>query len=187
MKGLLYFVLIFVVLSGVSAGGSYSKSSISVGKQGNWLPEDPPPEPVRPVYTPPVRTGITEPDASTVWFHDQTGVEIEWRGLPDVLYKIELYHNGTFVVQLSSWLEGVSSFAKQAAVSGSWGSGSGFQVKLIDDTGNEYWSEEFQIFDEIDILTTKSRREVFSDAEKTSVSFSTRGNACDTVNSLRNQ
>ena len=155
MKNLALVVALFMIFGiafAMSDNNFSEKSPDSTSKQGGWIPDDPP-EPVRPVTParPPARTGVTEPDASTTWRHDETGVEVKWRGLADGLYKIELYRNGSFVVQLSSWLEGVSSFTKQAAVSSNWGSGSGFQVKLIDDLGNEYWSDEFQIKSNVDV------------------------------------
>ena len=156
MRNLVLFFVLFIILGIVFAMPAdiltvSGKSSSSTSKQGGWIPDDPPEPVVTPVYNPPARTGVTEPDASTTWRHDETGVEVKWRGLGDGLFKIELHRNGSFVVQLSSWIEGVSSFTKQAAVSSNWGSGSGFQVRLIDDLGNEYWSEEFQIRSDVDI------------------------------------
>jgi len=122
-------------------------------KQGGWLEDPDAPASTTSTYSPPARTGVIEPDGSTVWKHGETGVEVSWRGLPDNLYKLELYRNGTLVTQLSSWLEGVSSFTKTSPVLTSWGSGGGFQVKLIDDLGNEYWSDEFQIRSNVEVTT----------------------------------
>lgn len=147
-----FFILLLANVQVLGLGVSVMEKSSPCEhsqKQGGWLEER---QPQSYSYTPAPRTGIIQPDSTTEWHHGETGVAVEWRGLPDGIYKIELYRNDEQITLLSTWLEGVSSFTKTTPVLTSWGSGGGYRILLTDDVGNEYWSDEFNIRSNVQVL-----------------------------------
>jgi hypothetical protein len=89
--------------------------------------------------------GFNLPNESTVWEHGQTGVRVEWEGFEGRTVSIELLWHGEKIADLRPWHQSSGSFVRSAPVPDTWGSGPGFRVRIVDDSGDSMVSDQFQI------------------------------------------
>ena len=94
---------------------------------------------------------VFKPDSGSVWTTGEAKVLVAWTystDLPlagDSVY-MELYQNGVYVDDVTSGYIGNWGFFKRGGtVPASWGTGTGYQVKVIDELDNWGWTEEFMI------------------------------------------
>jgi len=88
---------------------------------------------------------ISQPSTSTEWIWNQTNTEIVWECCLGSSVMIELWKGVSKVADLSDWTDDDGSFTIFEAITESWGEGSNYRIKLVDDLENIGWSEEFCI------------------------------------------
>jgi len=114
---------------------------------------------------------VTEPDANTTWEHNETNTQVIWNypalngsnstvrlnavystrvevspsPLSGDSVRVEIWQGSSKVGDYSSWIDNTGSYTRTEGIPGSWGDGSGFQLKVIDSYGNFGWSAEFAI------------------------------------------
>lgn len=94
---------------------------------------------------------ITEPNAGTVWRDGDQSVPIRWTGGTGAL-RIDLYKNGSYVMLLT--LERTATDQEHhigQVRTVAMGSGTGFRVKITDETGQSAFSDAFRIADQLRI------------------------------------
>jgi hypothetical protein len=93
--------------------------------------------------------------------HGEMGyLAVVWLYMPGYV-GIELCKNYYAVATLAEWVPtddtGYGSWVYQSAIPASWGSGSGYRLRLYDSYGNERWSDEFSITSNGSIYRTSDR------------------------------
>ena len=71
------------------------------------------------------------------------GLLIEW-SLPGQLVKIELFRHGTFVSDLTGWIENAGSFQLMEALPVTGRGGDGYRVRITNDLESTAWGDEFE-------------------------------------------
>ena len=88
---------------------------------------------------------ISRPSGSTVWIWNQVNTEILWESGPSSSVLIELWKGGSKADDFSDWTDDDGSYTRSAAIPETWGEGSNYRIKMIDDLGNVGWSAAFMI------------------------------------------
>jgi len=148
------FLLSLVCLSSPSMSITKAPSFTGQSKQlddGGWLPDDsgeeePGTATGTATYTPPEpRDTVTTPEAGDVWEHGRGHYSVEWTDLEGNLVKIFLYKDGSRVAELSGWTDDEGYYSLEEDVSPSFGSGTGYQIMVEDNLGNQIWSAVFDV------------------------------------------
>ena len=120
---------------------------------------------------------ISEPNSSTVWEHSETNTQVIWEypsnkggnaldshpsdmllsnpmsPLSGDSVRIEIWQGGSKIDDYSSWIPNAGSYTRSEGIPGSWGVGTGFTLKLIDNYDNFGFSEQFEITNESLVVT----------------------------------
>ena len=99
---------------------------------------------------------VTEPTGETVWQHLETNTVVQWE-YPvlmlasgplsgDSVY-MEIWQDGSMLDDFCGWVANTGTYTRADSIPESWGIGSDFQIKVIDDLDNWGFSAEFTIED----------------------------------------
>ena len=101
---------------------------------------------------------ITLPTSSTVWNIGENDVQVNWSG-GSTPVKLELWANGEIVdTNFSVWITNTGSYTYPDSVPSSWDIGEHYQIHILNSDSTQHgWSEEFQIFNEIDVIYPDSQ------------------------------
>ena len=96
---------------------------------------------------------VFKPDTTDIWTTGEEKVLVAWTftttldsPLAGDSISMEIYKDGVYVDDVTGGYIGNWGFYKRsAAVPASWGTGTGYQVKVVDELGNWGWSQEFYI------------------------------------------
>lgn len=87
---------------------------------------------------------VSNPTASTIWTEFQFDTDCDWSGaVGDSIY-IDIYKADVFVAMYHNWTANDGHCSQNDAL-GDWGTGSDFQLKVIDTEGNFGFSDYFTI------------------------------------------
>ncbi len=105
---------------------------------------------------------VFKPDSNSVWTVGEEKVLVAWTYSTDAplagdsVY-MELYKNGVYVDDVTPGYIGNWGFYKRSGiVPASWGTGTGFQVKVIDELDNWGWTEEFRLSDGDEVINVQN-------------------------------
>ena len=117
-------------------------------------------------YTPVIDTpSVNLPTEETVWEHGDSRVRVAWDGLDGTLVKVQLLQNGSPIADVINWSDNNNSALIEGTIQSSWGSGSGFQIRVEDNLGNSLTSETFRIMAPINVSQPRITT-VWSHAER---------------------
>ncbi|MDP6669994.1 MAG: C10 family peptidase, partial [Candidatus Krumholzibacteria bacterium] len=89
---------------------------------------------------------VTEPVAGTTWVHGDALSLIEWWGSSSDNVRLLLFRGTDFVEDLSGWTANDGSELLSGEVLATWGTGSNYRVKVLDEDNHFGWSGEFSVF-----------------------------------------
>ena len=98
------------------------------------------------------------PSLTTIWEPGDSGIQSTWNGGTSIV-KLELWSNGELIEgDFSPWITNTGNYTYPETVPSSWDIGEHFQIHIINSGSTQHgWSEEFQIFNEIDISHPNSQ------------------------------
>ncbi|MBD3344668.1 MAG: hypothetical protein GF401_06365 [Chitinivibrionales bacterium] len=92
---------------------------------------------------------VLYPDTATLWYHGslETDDTLRWSvgAAEGDTVDILLYHKTGFVDTIAGKIPNTGQYILRNYIKYSWGSGSGFQVKIVDNLGYFGWSKGFEI------------------------------------------
>jgi hypothetical protein len=88
---------------------------------------------------------VRKPNASTTWTHGQTDRKCKWRRAPGSQVMVELFKGESYIDIFHDWTPNNGVCIREDEIPVSWGTGTDFQVRVIDDMGSEGWSADFTI------------------------------------------
>ncbi len=89
---------------------------------------------------------VTSPGAEDIWYHDEAAGMVEWSGCTGTEVFVDLYQGGNFVANLIGTTANDGSEDPGMNVDPSWGTGSDFRLKVIDENNKFGWSEYFGVY-----------------------------------------
>ncbi len=103
---------------------------------------------------------VFKPDSTGIWTTGEEKVLVAWSftttldsPLSGDSISMEIYKDGVYVGDVTGGYIGNWGFYKRsAAVPASWGTGTGYQIKVVDELGNWGWSQEFYISGGDDVI-----------------------------------
>jgi len=96
---------------------------------------------------------VTQPTTGTIWDIGQTGIQVTWTGGTTVV-KLELWSDGVMVdPDFSPFITNTGSYTYPNPAPASWDIGEHYQIHIRNSDSSQHgWSEEFQVFNEIDVI-----------------------------------
>jgi len=88
---------------------------------------------------------VTHPTSTTIWSHGQVNTYSEWTGAEGDLVWLALYKSGVFLTNYVQWTENDGHADRIEEIYSSWGTGSDFQILIMDENANWGFSDEFTI------------------------------------------
>jgi len=165
---MLHFYLVLLISLAVTGHPSKAPASLQNQKQTRgWLDtnNETTATTVRD-YTPVIDTpSVNLPTEETIWEHGDSQIRVTWDGLAGTLVKVQLLQNGAPIADVINWSDNNNSALIEGTIQSSWGSGSGFQIRVEDNIGNSLISETFRIMAPINVSQPRITT-VWSHAER---------------------
>jgi len=90
---------------------------------------------------------VTDPNSSTLWKWGQVNTVLNWEPGPGLTVRMEIWDNETIVDDFCDWIDDDGSYTRSSVIPETWGEGSSYRIKVIDDLDNVGWSDQFTIFE----------------------------------------
>ena len=88
---------------------------------------------------------VIYPTSSTVWYHGEQDTYVLWEGAEGDLVWLALYKSSVFLTNYVQWTENDGHADRTEEIFSSWGTGSDFQILIMDENANWGFSDEFTI------------------------------------------
>ncbi|MCD6588672.1 MAG: T9SS type A sorting domain-containing protein, partial [Candidatus Fermentibacteraceae bacterium] len=99
---------------------------------------------------------VIEPDSSTIWTQNETGLPVSWADDYGDTVSIILYDGAVLVDTLAASAPNTGSWVFSGPVPVSWVPGTEYMIYIEDDLGYSGWSEEFTVAPPVPIVADES-------------------------------